>query len=126
MEVMPLSCVGRGRVAEDIVAGYLDARGWMVIGRNVRTPVGELDLVCRDAEATVVVEVKARADNRFGDGLEAVGPRKERRLRAAAAWWMAETGEIRQGVRFDVVVVSLDKDGSVRSLAHVRDVLNAG
>jgi putative endonuclease len=125
MEVVPLSCVGRGRVAEDVVADYLGARGWQVLGRNVRTPVGELDLVCHDTHATVVVEVKARADRRFGDALEAVGPRKERRLRAAAAWWMAETGHVTQGVRFDVVVVSLDKDGAVRSLAHLRDVLNA-
>ena len=97
-----------------------------MIARNLRTPVGELDLVCIEDQATVVVEVKGRSSRLFGEALESIGPRKERRLRAAAAWWMAEEGGVRRGVRFDVIVVCLDDDGSVRSLAHLRDVLGSG
>ena len=126
MEAMLHSSVARGRAAEDVAAGYLEGRGWSVIARNVRTPVGELDLVCMEDHTTVVVEVKGRSNSLFGEALESVGPRKERRLRAAAAWWMAEEGGVRRGLRFDVIVVCLDGDGSVRSLAHLRDALGGG
>ncbi|MCZ7661856.1 MAG: YraN family protein [Thermoleophilia bacterium] len=111
----------RGRMAEDAAAWYLRGRGWHILDRNRRTPVGELDLVCREGEAVVMVEVKARSGNLYGEALESVGPRKERRLRAAAGWWAAEHGgEFR--LRFDVVVVALLPDGSLHSLAHIRDV----
>lgn len=126
MEATLHSSVARGRAAEDVAAGYLEGRGWTVIARNLRTPVGELDLVCIEDQATVIVEVKGRSSRLFGEALESIGPRKERRLRAAAAWWMAEEGGVRRGVRFDVIVVCLDDDGSVRSLAHLRDVLGSG
>ena len=93
------------------------------MARNYRTPVGEIDLVCLDGETLVVVEVKARSGILFGDALESIGPRKERRLRAAAAWWMAERGRMGHAVRFDVVVVHLEPDGALSSLAHLGDVL---
>jgi putative endonuclease len=126
MEATLHSSVARGRAAEDVAAGYLEGRGWTVIARNLRTPVGELDLVCLDDHTTVVVEVKGRSGDLFGEALESIGPRKERRLRAATAWWMAENGGVRRGVRFDVIVICLDGDGGVRSLAHLRDVLGSG
>ncbi|MHB1345357.1 MAG: YraN family protein [Thermoleophilia bacterium] len=123
---MALTSVARGRRAEDAASDYLRSYEWEIVAQNHRTPVGEIDLVCRDGCTLVFVEVKARSSSFFGEALEAVGPRKERRLRAAAAWWMAERGRATNEVRFDVVVVMLDVDGSLRSLAHLRDVLGPG
>src|SRR5665648_278489 len=80
------------------------------VAHNHRTPVGEIDLVCRDDATLVIVEVKARSGSYFGEALESIGPRKERRLRAAAAWWMAERGRVTRNVRFDVIVVMLEDD----------------
>lgn len=115
--------VERGRMAEEVTADYLVGRGWKVLARNQRTPLGEMDLVCEDGPVLVIVEVKARSRHDFGEPLESVGPRKERRLRAAAGWWLAEHGGCRHGVRFDVVVVvELRADGELRSLAHLADV----
>lgn len=123
---MVLTTVARGRKAEEAAGDYLRSRGWEIEDRNHRTPVGEIDLVCRDGRTLVIVEVKARSGSHFGEALESVGPRKARRLRAAAAWWMAERGRITHEVRFDVVVVMLEDDGSLRSLAHLSDVLGSG
>ena len=123
---MAMTAVERGRNAEDAAGEYLVSRGWELVARNHRTPVGEIDLVCRDDATLVIVEVKARSGSYFGEALESIGPRKERRLRAAAAWWMAERGRVTRNVRFDVVVVMLEDDGSLRSLAHLRDVLGPG
>lgn len=123
---MALTAVARGRQAEDAACDYLRSRGWEVLAQNHRTPVGEIDLVCRDGRTLVIVEVKARSSSHFGEALESVGPRKERRLRAAAAWWMAERGRMTREVRFDAVVVMLEEDGSLRSLAHMGDILGCG
>lgn len=116
----------KGRQAERAAADYLRSRGWKVVAENYTTPVGEIDLVARDGGTLVMVEVKARSNAMFGDALEAVGPRKERRLRAAAAWWMAEKGEVTHQIRFDVITVSLGEGGSLLSLCHLPDVLGSG
>ncbi len=118
-----ITCVARGRLAEDAAAAFLEQNEVAILDRNYRSPVGELDIVGVDADTTVVVEVKARSSANFGEPLEAVGPLKERRLRAAAAWWMAENGMAPEGIRFDVIAVQLGPGGGLRALFHWRDVL---
>jgi putative endonuclease len=94
-----------------------------VLARNQRTPLGELDLVCRSLSEVVIVEVKARSGEEYGEALEAVGPRKAKRLRAAAAWWLSERGLFPCPVRFDVVTVALDGQGLPRAVQHIKNVL---
>ncbi len=96
-----------------------------MLAMNQRTPVGELDLICRKSSAVVIVEVKARGSQEYGTGLEAIGPRKARRLRAAAMWWLSERGLLPCQLRFDAVIVALDAVGAPCSLEHVKDVLGA-
>jgi putative endonuclease len=116
----------RGRTGEQVAATFLSDRGYRVLARNQRTPLGELDIVCRAASQIVVVEVKARSGEEFGTGLEAIGPRKARRLRAAAMWWLSEQGLLPCSLRFDAVLVALDGFGLPRSLQHVKDILGEG
>ncbi len=116
----------RGRVGEEAAALYLSGHGYRIIARNRRTPAGELDLVCRHGDHYVFVEVKARGSDGYGTALEAIGARKARRLRASAAWWLAEHGLFPCRVRFDAVTVSLDGEGCPRSLQHLRDILSDG
>jgi putative endonuclease len=74
----------------------------------------------------VIVEVKARSGQAYGTALEAIGPRKVSRLRAAALWWLADRGLLPCGVRFDVVAVALDEEGQLCSLEHLVDALEGG
>ncbi len=113
----------RGRTGEQVAASFLSDRGYRVLARNQRTPLGELDLVCSSSAEIVVVEVKARSGDEFGTGLEAIGPRKARRLRAAAMWWLSERGLLPCRLRFDAVVVALDVWGLPCRLEHVKDIL---
>jgi putative endonuclease len=113
-------------VGEQFAAAYLASRGYRVIAANQRTPYGELDLVCARGSLVVIVEVKARAGDRYGSGLEAIGTHKARRLRTAALWWLAESGRLPCPVRFDAVVVGLGADGRPCSLRHIPDVLAEG
>lgn len=95
----------RGRWAEDHVARYLtERRGFRLQARNVRLAGGEIDLVCRDGEVQVFVEVKARRAG-AGTAAGAVGPDKRRRLGRAALAWLARHGVPAGGARFDVVTV---------------------
>ena len=114
-----------GRIGEELAADYLAGQGYSVLARNQRTPLGELDLVCRHGREIVVVEVKARSSARFGEGLEAIDSRKARRLRAAAAWWLAEQQLPCYAVRFDAVILSLAR-GEPQTLRHVKGILDLG
>jgi Holliday junction resolvase-like predicted endonuclease len=71
----------------------------------------------------VMVEVKARQHEEFGAAIEAVGPRKAGRLRAAALWWLSDRGLFPCLVRFDVILVAIDARGVPLKLEHIRDVL---
>ena len=116
----------RGRMGEQLAASFLAERGYRVLAKNQRTPLGELDLVCRTRSEVVVVEVKARSSEEYGSALEAIGPRKARRLRAAAMWWLSDRGLLPCSLRFDAVVVAMDGLGLPRSLEHVKDILGEG
>jgi putative endonuclease len=121
-----LERVVRGRTGEQVAASFLADRGYLVLAKNQRTPLGELDLVCRNSSQVVVVEVKARSSDGYGSALEAIGPRKARRLRAAAMWWLCDRGLLPCSLRFDAVVVALDGRGLPCSLEHVKDILGEG
>ena len=78
----------------------------MIVERNWRGAAGEVDLIVTDGRTLVIAEVKARADDRFGGAAAAVGPVKQRRLRALAAEFLAAHREHRGAVRFDVVAIT--------------------
>jgi putative endonuclease len=122
----PLDRIARGRIGEQAAASFLVERGYRVLARNQWTPLGELDLVCRTPTQIVVVEVKARSSHEYGSALEAIGPRKAKRLRAAAVLWLSEQGLLPCSLRFDAVVVELDGCGLPRSLQHVKDIFAEG
>lgn len=91
-----------GRRGESEAAAFYRRRGAEVLDRNVSYPVGELDLIAREEDGTIVfVEVKTRSGPGYG-GAEAVTGRKLARLRRAAARWLE--GRPAAPVRFDVVV----------------------
>ena len=111
-----------GRWGEELAAEHLTAAGMQVLARNWRCAEGELDLVARDVDGTVVfVEVKTRGGIGFGEPAEAVGPVKARRLRTLACRWLLEhrppgTCEL----RFDVVGI-VRVPGQAPQVTHLRE-----
>lgn len=95
---------GRGAAAEDAALALLQAHGLRLLQRNYRCRGGEIDLVMRDGETLVFVEVRARASARYGLALESVDARKQRRLLFAARHWlMRHPEDMGRVLRFDVV-----------------------
>ena len=97
-----------GLSAESRAAAYLIAKGYRILARRFRTPVGEIDIVARRRDVLVFVEVKARA--KLDDAAEAVTDRGKRRIVAAAeAWLAAHPGDVNRVMRFDAVLVAPGK-----------------
>jgi putative endonuclease len=81
-----------GRRGERLAADYLRQLGYRVVGSGFLARRGEIDLICRRDDRLVLVEVKTRRSNAFGEPAEAVGARKRRALNAAAAEYRALAG----------------------------------
>ncbi len=92
-----------GRLAEAISAWMLRLKGYRIVARGFRVPVGEIDIIARRGRTLAFVEVKARAD----DGApEVLTPRQRRRItRAAEAFLKARPGYRGLDLRFDLMVV---------------------
>ena len=94
-----------GLSAESRASAYLLAKGYRIVARRFKTPVGEIDIVARRGRLLVFVEVKARAD--FDAAAEAVSERQRRRIIAAAEAWLAKNpDDALREMRFDVVLVA--------------------
>jgi putative endonuclease len=95
-----------GKEGEKVAERYLQKKGYKLIARNYRCPVGELDLVALDRRVIVFVEVKTRTGHGFGTPLEAVEFRKQRKMIKAAQYFLSTKGLHQREARFDVVGIS--------------------
>jgi putative endonuclease len=115
-----------GRLAEDLVAARLAARGWQIVARNARSRQGELDIVALDGRTLVFVEVKAgRANARYGPErpILSVGPRKQRQVRRLAGAFMAARRDLPgyAAIRFDAVGVTFGPGGELTDVEHIEN-----
>ena len=98
----------KGRDGEERAAAFLQAQGYSIVQKNVRLPGGEIDLVCKDGNIIVFIEVKYRATGAFGSALGSVDHRKRATLRRLAADFLqfhAPTAI----ARFDIVAIDGDR-----------------
>jgi putative endonuclease len=79
-----------GRWGEEVAAEYLTQRGCEVIARNARTPYGEIDILAKQGEIVIFVEVKTRTSNKMGLPEESITPRKRQHMLDAAEHYAAE------------------------------------
>lgn len=110
----------KGSQAEQAACAYLEARGLRLVTRNYRCPLGEIDLIMEDGDILVFVEVRSRRHRRFGDPLETVGRRKQRRISLTASWYLQ--GHVdKRACRFDVVAL----DGPMQRIRWVKNAFMA-
>ena len=117
-----------GRQGEDLAAAYLVQQGYHIVTRNWRIRSGELDIVAREGEWLIFVEVRARR-SRGGASVPALGlpeesvtPRKQLQLISLADAYLFETKW--DGLwRIDVIALELRSDGSVARMNHLCDAV---
>ena len=102
----------RGARGEKEACRFLRSQGYKILYRNFKSRAGgELDLVCRDGDTLVFVEVKTRSDDDFGRPLDAVSREKQRRISKGALAWLRLLDNPDVSFRFDVVEVLWPDEG---------------
>jgi putative endonuclease len=94
-----------GEAGEALAARLLRKRGYTILATNYRTRLGEIDIIAREGDTIVFVEVKARRSLHFGNPKWAVTPQKRRKLSLAALCYLKAMGQSRSKARFDVVAI---------------------
>lgn len=94
-----------GKTGESVAVRFLKKQGYRIIEKNYRTDMGEIDIIARDSDTLVFVEVKARNSDRFGSPKAAVTPVKQRKLSMAALCYLKATCQLQSKARFDVVAI---------------------
>lgn len=110
-----------GATAEALAARHLERRGLAVIARNVRSRFGEIDLVARDGDVLVFVEVRLRRSARFGGAAASITAAKRERLVKAAEGYLATLARV-PPCRFDAVLLD-GLDGT--RIDWLRDIVSA-
>ncbi|MBU4287313.1 MAG: YraN family protein [Proteobacteria bacterium] len=99
-----------GKKSESIAAKLLKKHGYKILEQNYRTKLGEIDIIAKDKDTLVFVEVKSRSSNLFGNPKWAVTPKKQRKISMVALLYIKSTKQSNVKARFDVVAISSAKD----------------
>ena len=109
-----------GAYGEQLAAEYLTRRGYEIIVRNWRCAAGEMDIIARQGETLVFVEVRTRRGTRLGSPEESITPAKQARLVSVARTYLAETDCADCDWRIDVIAIVLDRRNRVARFNHLR------
>ena len=107
-----------GKVGEKTAAEYLKKKGYKILERNYKNPFGEVDIVAKDNEYTVFIEVKTRTDDAFGAPAESVDYRKRLKYARIAEAYLKINGKVDCACRFDVLEVENGK------INHIKDAFS--
>jgi len=99
--------IDTGKAGEDIAAAFLKEKGYRIIDRNYRCPIGEIDIVAKDKNELVFIEVKTRKSKALGYPEQAVGVKKQRKMSQLALWYLREKKLTNISARFDVVAIMM-------------------
>lgn len=111
-----------GQQAEELAAHFLAQHGLSLLARNFRCRGGEIDLICRDRQALVFVEVRLRRNQAYGGAGASITPRKQQRIILAARHYLTQHDCADSDCRFDCILL----DGlSLNQIEWVRDAFSA-
>jgi putative endonuclease len=113
-----------GDFGERVAAAHLESKGYTIVARKFRVFEAEIDLIARDGDAVVFVEVRTRRGGAQGMAALSVGPRKAKQLLHAVEFYIERHAQLAEApLRVDVITVELDRDGTLRNLTHYEDAV---
>jgi putative endonuclease len=115
-----------GMLGEKLAKDFLKKRGYRVIETNYRCAEGEIDIVARQRDYLVFIEVRAKKSRDFGSPEESVTPAKKERLRNAAARYQQEHDNLPQSWRIDFVAVELDRKDKPTRIELIENAVEGG
>jgi putative endonuclease len=96
-----------GKEGEEIAVAYLKKNGYRIVETNFRCPIGEIDIIAKEKNDLVFVEVKTRRSNELGYPEQAVGVKKQKKMSQLALWYLQNKKITDTSARFDVVAIIL-------------------
>jgi putative endonuclease len=114
-----------GERGEDAAGRYLKHRGYHILGRQVDTGQGEVDIIAVDGRTVVFVEVKTRHSINAGHPTEAIDDEKQARLTRAALAYLKAQGLLKYAARFDVVAITWPRDTHQPVIEHYQNAFPA-
>jgi putative endonuclease len=112
-----------GDRGEEIACRFLKAKGYRIVATNWRCRGGEIDVVAKDGETLVFVEVKTRRGLQAGEALASISPVKRQRMIVAAYSYAAQSDEVDPLWRIDAVAITISPNGTARC-THVENALD--
>jgi putative endonuclease len=109
-----------GKKGEDLATAYLQSKGWEILARNWRYKRSEIDLIARDGQILVFVEVKTKSYTRFGEPETSVDDRKAAKIMEGAEQYVFDN-DWHGDIRFDVVAITLQPQVD---LLHLEDAFH--
>jgi len=111
-----------GEWGEQVAASYLIQQGYAILGKNIRTPYGEIDLLARQVDSLVFVEVKTRSSATLGYPEISITPQKFSHMVSAAQAYLVEHPELTLGWRIDVISIRRQSKGEAPEIVHFENV----
>ncbi len=116
----------QGTKGEDLAVEHLRANGYRILARNVKSKFGEIDCIAQEGQTLCFIEIKARTSTTFGWPEESVHPQKQWRLIRLARWYLQYKKLDDCPVRFDVISLLLNPDGSLARARIIPGAFEAG
>lgn len=113
----------RGNQAEQLAEQYLTEQGYTILERNWRCSSGEIDIVAYTGHTIIIVEVRSRSVNSlsYGSPMESITARKIKQVRETATVYLHRTSKSNARIRFDVIGIILNPDGSAERMDHIME-----
>lgn len=113
-----------GRKGETIAVAFLKKTGYQIVETNYRCPLGEIDIIARDQDDLVFVEVKTRKSTALGYPEQAVGVTKQKKMSRLALWYLERNKMHDATARFDVVAVTMSQsEPEIRLIKNAFDFM---
>jgi len=108
-----------GSEGESVALQFLKKQGYTIIQRNFKTQIGEIDIIAKDGETIVFVEVKTRKNDTFGAPYESVNTAKRQKMKNVALLYLKKQKK-ELPARFDVISINCLRNGQ-KDIRHIRD-----
>jgi len=115
-----------GKTGESLAVKQLVSSGYAIIEKNFRAKPGEIDIIAKDKEAIVFVEVKSRKTKSYGNPKYSITPGKQRKISMAALAYLKQKKLMKKKARFDVVIIHADNNNHKIELIKNAFDLNYG
>ncbi len=113
-----------GQKGEQAARDYLEQHGYSIIETNYRCRLGEIDIIARDGEMVVIVEVRTKTGLAFGRPEESINQEKARKLHRLALQYIQSNYHREVSSRIDLVAVMIERNsGQVKDIKHIKNIL---